>query len=71
MRFFKKYMGESAMEYVRNVRLAKAAELFEQGAQSSLEVSLSCGFNNLSYFHREFKEKYGMTPGTFQRKINV
>ena len=71
MRFFKKYMGESAMEYVRNVRLAKAAELFEQDAQSSLEVSLSCGFNNLSYFHREFKEKYGMTPGTFQRKINV
>lgn len=71
MRFFKKYMGESAMEYVRNVRLAKAAELFEQGAQSSLEVSLSYGFNNLSYFHREFKEKYGMTPGTFQRKINV
>lgn len=68
---FQKYMGESAMEYVRNVRLAKAAELFEQGAQSSLEVSLSCGFNNLSYFHREFKEKYGMTPGTFQRKINV
>lgn len=71
MRFFKKYMGESAMEYVRNVRLAKAAELFEQGAQSSLEVSLSCGFNNLSYFHREFKEKYGMTPGAFRRKINV
>lgn len=71
MRFFKKYMGESAMEYVRNVRLAKAAELFEQGAQSSLGVSLSCGFNNLSYFHREFKEKYGMTPGAFQRKINV
>ena len=71
MRFFKKYMGESAMEYVRNVRLAKAAELIEQGAQSSLEVSLSCGFNNLSYFHREFKEKYGMTPGAFQRKINV
>ena len=69
--FSKKYMGESAMEYVRNVRLAKAAELFEQGAQSSLEVSLSCGFNNLSYFHREFKEKYGMTPGAFQRKINV
>ena len=24
-----------------------------------------CGFNNLSYFHREFKEKYGMTPGAF------
>lgn len=71
MRFFKKYMGESAMEYVRNVRLEKAAELFEQGAESSLEVSLSCGFNNLSYFHREFKEKYGMTPGAFRQKIKV
>jgi len=28
-------------------------------------VALSCGFSNLSYFHREFKKKYGMTPKRF------
>lgn len=59
MRFFKKYMGESAMEYVRNVRLAKAAELFEQGAQSSLEVSLSVDLTICPIFTGNLKKNMG------------
>ena len=50
---------------VRSIRLEKAAELFGQGNSSALEVSLSVGFGNLSYFHREFKKKFGMTPKKF------
>ena len=65
MRFFKKYVGLSCMDYVRSIRLEKAAELFGQGNSSALEVSLSVGFGNLSYFHREFKKKFGMTPKKF------
>lgn len=38
---------------------------FENGETNTLEVALSCGFSNLSYFHREFKKKYGMTPKRF------
>lgn len=65
MRFFKKYVGMTCLEYIKNLRLEKAAELFEQGNHSTLEVSLSVGFHNLSYFHREFKKKYDMTPKKF------
>lgn len=65
MRFFKKYIGTSCLDYIKNLRLEKAAELFEQGETSTLEVSLAVGFHNLSYFHREFKKKYGMTPKKF------
>jgi len=67
MRFFKKHMNMTCVEYLNNLRLEKAVELLEDENASILEVSLSVGFHNLSYFHRAFKKKYHMTPGEFLR----
>ena len=47
----------------------KSVELFEKGASSILDVSLSVGFRNLSYFHRAFKKKYQMTPLSFIKEL--
>ena len=69
MRFFKKHMGMTCVEYLNNLRLEKSVELFEQGNSSILEVSLSVGFHNLSYFHRAFKKKYHVTPLAFIREL--
>ena len=55
----------TCLNYIKNLRLEKAAALLLSGERSALEVSLSSGFNNLSYFHREFKKKYGTTPQRF------
>lgn len=70
MRFFKKHMNMTCIQYINNVRLEKAVELFEHGENSILEVSLSVGFHNLSYFHRAFKAKYHMTPLSFIKRLN-
>ena len=70
MRFFKKHMNMTCIQYINNVRLEKAVELFEHGETSILEVSLSVGFHNLSYFHRAFKAKYHMTPLSFIKRLN-
>ena len=70
MRFFKKHMNMTCVEYINNLRLQKAVELFEQGNTSILDVSLSVGFHNLSYFHRAFKKRYNMTPHTFIKRLN-
>lgn len=70
MRFFKKHMNMTCIQYINNVRLEKAVELFEHGETSILEVSLSVGFHNLSYFHRAFKSKYHMTPLSFIKRLN-
>ena len=70
MRFFKKHMNITCIQYINNVRLEKAVELFEHGENSILEVSLSVGFHNLSYFHRAFKSKYHMTPLSFIKRLN-
>lgn len=69
MRFFKKHMNMTCVEYINNLRLEKAVELFEQGNTSILDVSLSTGFRNLSYFHKLFKRKYHMTPKTFLNQL--
>lgn len=65
MRFFKKHTGMTCVEYINNLRLEKAVIMFEQGNTSILDVSLSTGFGNLSYFHRAFKKKYNITPRGF------
>ena len=65
MRFFKKHVGITCLEYINSLRLEKAAELFEKGESSVLEVSLAVGFHNLSYFYRVFKRKYGVTPKNY------
>lgn len=54
-----------------NIRLEKAVELFEHGNTSILEVSLSVGFHNLSYFYRAFKAKYHMTPLAFIKRLEL
>lgn len=69
MRFFKKHMNMTCIEYINNLRLEKSVELFEQGNSSILDVSLSVGFHNLSYFHRAFKKKYHMTPLSFIKEL--
>lgn len=69
MRFFKKHMNMTCIEYINNLRLEKAVELFEQGNTSIMDVSLSTGFHNLSYFHRAFKKKYHMTPRAFLKNL--
>ncbi len=62
MRFFKKHVGMSCFDYIKNYRLEKAVELMNEGHMSILDASLAAGFRNLSYFYRAFKEKYNMTP---------
>ena len=65
MRFFKKYMGMSCGEYLKNLRLEKAAQSFAKGNTVILDVAMDSGFRNLSYFYREFQKKYGYTPKQF------
>ena len=69
MRFFKKHMSMTCVEYINNLRLEKAVERFEQGNTSITEVAMSVGLGNLPYFHRAFKKKYHMTPISFMKEL--
>lgn len=59
----------TVIEYLNNLRMEKAVELFEQGYTSIIGVSMSVGFHSLSYFHKVFREKFSMTPKQFLQQL--
>lgn len=68
MRFFKKHMGLTSIQYINNYRLEKATYLLTSTNNSIMDISLEVGFDNLSYFNKLFKKKYNITPKEFRFK---
>lgn len=66
MRYFKKMMATSFVDYLKDYRLTKASEYLQSSEETILVVAESVGFDNLSYFNRAFKAKYGITPGQYR-----
>ena len=65
---FKKYVGKSLSEYLTERRLEYAI-LYMKIYSFSLEIiSMKLGFCSLSYFFKQFKKKYGVTPREYQKK---
>lgn len=62
----KKLSGKNYTDLVQEKRLKQAAYLLEHTGMSVMDVGLAVGYDNLSYFHRIFQKKYGMTPRKYR-----
>lgn len=67
MKFFKAHMGTGFTEYLNDYRLTMAARLLKSSDESILMIAEESGFDNLSYFNRIFKRKYGVSPGSYRK----
>ncbi len=67
-RKLKATVDKNATEFLRYVRLTRAAAMFRNGYDNVTEVAYSTGFNSLSYFARLFKEQFGASPSQYIRK---
>ena len=47
-----------------NERLRKAAGLLAHAERRISDIAFDCGFNDLSYFNRCFRRRFGLTPST-------
>lgn len=66
---FKKLNGLSPWEYIGLKRIQMARKLLEKSSKSILEISLECGFNNISHFNRAFKNATGRKPSEYRSKF--
>ena len=67
MKFFKSHMGAGFIEYLNDYRLTMSERLLRSSDDPVTEVAEKCGFDNLSYFNRIFKRKYGQSPGRWRQ----
>ncbi|NNG11163.1 MAG: response regulator, partial [Arenibacter sp.] len=68
---FKELTGLSSSEFIRNVRLKRAVQLFDQSDLSVKEIMYMTGFNTASYFSKCFKKQFGVVPSEYVRKMDA
>ena len=61
-RKFKGLCGENAADYIRKIRLHKAAELLQKKELTIQQISMEVGFQSTSHFRTKFKEFFGSNP---------
>lgn len=61
----------SVNDFIKTIRLKKAAQLFSQRAYNVSEISYLVGFNDPKYFSREFKKQYGKSPKEYVNSLTV
>ncbi len=67
--FYKKKMsitGRKPIEFIRIIRLKRAAQLLAESQLGIAEIAYQTGFNNLNLFRKYFKNEFGVLPSEYQ-----
>ena len=70
--FYKKILAltdKTPSEFIRYIRLQRAAELLEKSQMFVNEVAYQVGFNDPKYFRKYFKEEFGVTPIEYKKRF--
>lgn len=71
MNCFKKAVGLSAIEYLRQLRINAACEALASTKKAVYEIALNCGYENLSNFNRQFKKTMGCSPKEYRKQCYI
>lgn len=67
-RKMKELTGQTPHDFIRNIRLKKAATLLSSGSMNVSEVMYACGFSNAASFSTVFKKLYGISPREYMNE---
>lgn len=65
---YKQQFGISVMDDIINFRLKKAEDYLMFSNHSIATIAEDCGYNSHEHFSRQFKSRYGLTPGEYRKK---
>ncbi len=70
--FFKKLKsltGLAPIEFIKEVRVKRSAQLIESGEFNMTQIAYMVGINDPRYFSRCFKQRFGMTPTEYKDRL--
>lgn len=67
-RLFSQEAGMTIQQYIRQIRMERAAELLRTGKCNVTEAAMAVGYNSLSHFSSAFHETFGCCPGLYPLK---
>ena len=67
---FKKYTGLSPNQYHLSLRIKQASHQLSNTADTIKEISFNLGFCSVFYFSKIYKEKTGISPSEFRRRVS-
>lgn len=62
----KQHTGMTFIQLVQSQRLSHAAVLIRSTNASIEDIARECGYENMSFFYRKFKERYRVNPGEYR-----
>lgn len=66
---FKECYGKSMIQYAMDIRLALALERMNYSKLTLNQIAESSGFGSYAYFHRVFRERFGMSPSQYLQNL--
>jgi AraC family transcriptional regulator len=64
-RIFSNQTGQTITQYLRQIRMDRAAELLRAGEHNVTEAAMEVGYSSLSHFSQAFHETFGCCPGLY------
>ncbi len=68
-KYFKKEFKKSFTNYLNEYRVRKACLLLQDTDKKLLDIAMECGYENMSFFHRQFKKYLNMTPSEYRKHL--
>ncbi len=68
-KFFQDMTHKSPMNYLNFYRIERACYQLIHSDSSIIEISMNCGFNDVSYFIKTFRKYKGTTPSKYRKQI--
>lgn len=67
LRCFHNTISTTPIQYVKQYRVQKAVEMLKKTNKKVSDIGAQCGFQEMSYFAKTFREIHGITPSEFRR----
>lgn len=70
-RFFKKRTGKTFSRFLNELRIGYACKLLMESDDTATQICYNGGFNNFSYFSRQFKKITQLTPMKYKKQFKA